>query len=106
MDLLEFPYIFAGKSVAQVALKWLLQKDTVPAVIIGVNSLAQLEDNLGATGDWKLTDQQVSLYAYSGVAIHAVGYVCQRTGTERFVLCERFRPVKIVLSNECTVTKN
>nr|XP_002734729.1 PREDICTED: norsolorinic acid reductase B-like [Saccoglossus kowalevskii] len=47
-----------GKSVAQVAIRWLLQKDTVPSVIIGVKTLQQLNDNMGAVG-WSLTDDEV-----------------------------------------------
>ena len=33
--------------------RWLLEKKNVPSVIIGVKTLAQLEDNLGAVG-WRL----------------------------------------------------
>lgn len=35
-------------SVAQVALAWLLAKDTVSSVILGASKFTQLEDNLGA----------------------------------------------------------
>lgn len=48
-----------GKTPAQVALNWLLQRPTVTAPILGVRTLAHLEDNLGATG-WSLTPKQVS----------------------------------------------
>lgn len=37
-----------GKSAAQVALAWILAEPAVTAPIMGVRSLAQLEDNLGA----------------------------------------------------------
>ena len=47
----------AGKSPAQVALNWLLCQPTVTAPIVGARTLAQLEDNLGATG-WALTAEQ------------------------------------------------
>jgi len=46
------------KSVAQVATRWLLEKKNVPAVIIGVKSLAQLEDNLGCVG-WSLAESDM-----------------------------------------------
>jgi len=48
-----------GKSPAQVALNWLLQKPGVTAPIIGARNLDQLADNLGASG-WALdpTHQQ------------------------------------------------
>ncbi len=47
-----------GKKPAQVAINWLLQQPGVTAPIIGTRTLAQLEDNLGATG-WDLTPKQV-----------------------------------------------
>jgi len=47
-----------GKTPAQVALRWLLQRPGVTAPIIGVRTLAHLRDNLGAT-DWSLTDEQM-----------------------------------------------
>jgi len=37
------------RSVAQISLRWLLQKPGVTSVIIGARTLQQLEDNLGAT---------------------------------------------------------
>ncbi len=65
---------FAGKSIAQVALKWLLQKDIVSSVIIGVKTLEQLEDNLGASGDWRLTAEQVQLHRwYFVIEMYTVG---------------------------------
>jgi aryl-alcohol dehydrogenase-like predicted oxidoreductase len=54
-------YISLGKSVAQVALRWLIQRDVVSSVIIGCTSIQQLEDNMGASAGWALTDQDVSL---------------------------------------------
>ncbi|CAG5121736.1 unnamed protein product [Candidula unifasciata] len=47
-----------SKSVPQVAIRWLLQKDVVSSVIIGVRTLAQLDDNMGANG-WSLTQQEM-----------------------------------------------
>ncbi|CAL1533333.1 unnamed protein product [Lymnaea stagnalis] len=46
-------------SVAQVALRWLLQKDVVSSVIIGARTLAQLDDNLVAGGGWSLTREEM-----------------------------------------------
>ena len=43
---------------AQVALAWLLKKQTVTSVIFGARTMAQLEDNLGAT-KLELTDAQM-----------------------------------------------
>jgi len=47
-----------GKTPAQVALRWLLQRPLVTAPIIGVRTLAHLEDNLRATG-WNLTSEMM-----------------------------------------------
>jgi aryl-alcohol dehydrogenase-like predicted oxidoreductase len=48
-----------GKSVAQIALNWLLQRPTVANVIIGARNEEQLRQNLGAIG-WNLTPEQVA----------------------------------------------
>jgi aryl-alcohol dehydrogenase-like predicted oxidoreductase len=48
-----------GKQPAQVALRWLLQRPGVTAPIIGVRTLAHLENNLGAAG-WVLSAEQMS----------------------------------------------
>ena len=50
----------SGRSAAQVALNWLLQKPGVTAPIIGARSMEQLENNLGAIG-WTLTPEQVAV---------------------------------------------
>jgi aryl-alcohol dehydrogenase-like predicted oxidoreductase len=48
-----------GKTPAQVALNWVLNRPGVTSPIIGVRTLAHLEDNLGAAG-WALSDEQMS----------------------------------------------
>ncbi|KAK6177465.1 hypothetical protein SNE40_015559 [Patella caerulea] len=48
-----------GKSVAQVAIRWLLQRDIVSSVIIGVRNLKQLNDNAVASSGWKLTKEEM-----------------------------------------------
>lgn len=56
----HYDYVFwKGKTIPQVAIKWLLQKDVVPSVVIGANSLQQLEDNISAGHNWKLSKEQV-----------------------------------------------
>jgi aryl-alcohol dehydrogenase-like predicted oxidoreductase len=47
-----------GKSLAQVALNWVLQRPTVATVIFGARNEAQFRENLGAVG-WSLTTEQV-----------------------------------------------
>lgn len=49
-----------GKSEAQVALNWLLQRPTVASLIIGVSSEAQLRNNTEATG-WALDAEHMRL---------------------------------------------
>ncbi|MBN13997.1 MAG: aldo/keto reductase [Pelagibacterium sp.] len=49
----------SGKTVAQVALNWLLQRPTVSSVIVGARNEEQLRQNLGAVG-WNLTAEQVA----------------------------------------------
>lgn len=48
-----------GKTVAQIALRWLLQKDIVVSVIVGATSVKQLEDNIGAGKGWSLSDEDM-----------------------------------------------
>jgi aryl-alcohol dehydrogenase-like predicted oxidoreductase len=48
-----------GKTVPQIALNWLLQRQTVASLIIGARNEAQLVDNIGAVG-WNLTPAQVA----------------------------------------------
>jgi len=48
-----------GKTVAQVALNWLIQRPTVSSVIMGARNEEQLRQNLAAAG-WNLTPDQVA----------------------------------------------
>ncbi|MBO9662331.1 aldo/keto reductase [Dokdonella sp.] len=48
-----------GKSIAQVAINWLLQRPTVASVILGARNEEQLRDNLGAAG-WSLSAAHVA----------------------------------------------
>ena len=48
-----------GRTVAQIAINWVLQRPSVATVIIGARDEAQLRENLGATG-WKLTPAQMA----------------------------------------------
>ncbi|XP_046565995.1 1-deoxyxylulose-5-phosphate synthase YajO-like [Haliotis rubra] len=49
-----------GKSMAQVALRWVLQKDIVSSVLIGTTKMTQLEDNMGAANGWKLSPEDMA----------------------------------------------
>ena len=59
VDALEGVAEEAGKTVAQVALNWLLQRPTVANIVIGARDEKQLKQNLGAVG-WNLTAGQVA----------------------------------------------
>ncbi len=59
IDVLDAVSEETGKTVAQVALNWLLQRPSVASVIIGARDESQLRENLGAVG-WSLTTEQVA----------------------------------------------
>jgi len=59
VDVLDEVAAETGKSVAQVAINWLLQRPTVASVIIGARNEEQLRQNLGAAG-WNLSADQVA----------------------------------------------
>ncbi len=48
-----------GKTIAQVALNWLLQRPTVANIVVGARDEAQLLQNLGALG-WALTAEEIA----------------------------------------------
>jgi aryl-alcohol dehydrogenase-like predicted oxidoreductase len=59
VDALDEVAAETGKSVAQIALNWLLQRPTIATIIIGARNEEQLRQNLGAVG-WNLTKEQVA----------------------------------------------
>lgn len=59
VDALDQVAAESEKTVAQVALNWLLQRPTVASVIIGARDEAQLKQNLAAAA-WNLTAEQVA----------------------------------------------
>ena len=62
-----------GKTVAQVALNWLLQRPTVSTVIIGARNEEQLTQNLGAVG-WNLNADQMKKLDEASVVPMAYPY--------------------------------
>jgi aryl-alcohol dehydrogenase-like predicted oxidoreductase len=70
------------KTVAQVALNWLLQRPTVSNVIIGARNEEQLRQNLGAVG-WNLTSAQVATLDKASEVTPAYPYWHQRGFAER-----------------------
>jgi len=53
-----------GKSAAQVALNWVVNRPGITSPIIGARNLTQLDDNLGAVG-WQLEDEQWKALAWA-----------------------------------------
>jgi aryl-alcohol dehydrogenase-like predicted oxidoreductase len=60
IDVLDAIAQETGKTVAQIAINWVLQRPSVAMVIIGARDEAQLRENFGATG-WALTPAQIAL---------------------------------------------
>jgi len=71
-----------GKTVAQIALNWLLRKPTVSTVVIGARNEEQLTQNLGAEG-WRLTPDQVSKLDEASAPPIPYPYWHQRQFTDR-----------------------
>jgi aryl-alcohol dehydrogenase-like predicted oxidoreductase len=71
-----------GKTIAQVALNWLLQRPTVSTIVIGARNEEQLRQNLGAVG-WNLTVEQVAKLDASSATTLAYPYWHQRGFKER-----------------------
>lgn len=65
IDALRTTAAEAGRTPAQVALRWVAQRPGLTAPIIGVRSPEQLADNLGATG-WRLDDDQLRRLTEAG----------------------------------------
>jgi aryl-alcohol dehydrogenase-like predicted oxidoreductase len=71
-----------GKTIAQIALNWLLQRPTVSTVVIGARDEEQLRANLGAVG-WNLTAEQVKKLDDASAVTLPYPYWHQRQFAER-----------------------
>ncbi|MGO9275357.1 MAG: aldo/keto reductase, partial [Terriglobia bacterium] len=71
-----------GKTVAQIALNWLLRKPTVSTIVFGARNEEQLKQNLGAEG-WRLTADQVSKLDEASAPSIPYPYWHQRQFTDR-----------------------
>jgi aryl-alcohol dehydrogenase-like predicted oxidoreductase len=58
IDALDEVAAETGKSVAQVAINWVLQRPTIANIVIGARNEEQLKQNLDAVG-WNLTTSQI-----------------------------------------------
>ena len=82
VDALDAVAAETGKSVAQVALNWLLQRPTVASLIIGARNEEQLQQNLAAIG-WNLSAAQVAALDKASEVTPAYPYWHQRQFPER-----------------------
>jgi len=80
MDVLDAVAGETGKSVAQVAINWLLQRPTVANIVIGARNEHQLKQNLDAIG-WNLTTEQVKRLDEAGEVAPIYPYWHQRQDT-------------------------
>ncbi len=71
-----------GKTVAQIAINWLLQRPSVSTVIIGARNREQLLENLGAT-DWSLSAAHVARLDAASTTTPPYPYWHQRSFQER-----------------------
>jgi aryl-alcohol dehydrogenase-like predicted oxidoreductase len=71
-----------GRTVAQIALNWLLERPSVASIIIGARTEEQLRENLGAVG-WSLTGNQIARLDTASATTPAYPYWHQRQFAER-----------------------
>ena len=71
-----------NKTVAQIALNWLLDRPTVSSIIIGARNEEQLRQNLGAI-DWRLTPEQIAKLDAASAVTPVYPYWHQRQFAER-----------------------
>ncbi|GKQ53771.1 aldo/keto reductase [Bradyrhizobium sp. Ce-3] len=73
VDALDAVAAETGRSVAQVAIAWLLTRPSVSSVIMGARDEGQLRDNLGAVG-WSLTAGQIARLDKASAVMPAYPY--------------------------------
>jgi L-glyceraldehyde 3-phosphate reductase len=49
-----------GQSLAQLALSWVLRRQTVTSALVGASSVKQLETNIAAIDNLVFTDEEVT----------------------------------------------
>lgn len=77
MDALDVVAAETGKTVAQVALNWLLQRPTVATVLVGARNEQQFIENLGAVG-WSLSSEQMAKLDAASAVVPVYPYWHQR----------------------------
>lgn len=82
VDALDKVAAETGKTVAQIALNWVLQRPTVATVIVGARTEEQLKQNLDIV-NWNLTAEQVAQLDAASETTLAYPYWHQRGFEER-----------------------
>jgi aryl-alcohol dehydrogenase-like predicted oxidoreductase len=82
IDALDIVAKDTGKTVAQVALNWLLSRPTVANIVIGARNEEQLRQNLDAAG-WSLSAEQIGLLDDASQTTPIYPYWHQRQFDER-----------------------
>jgi aryl-alcohol dehydrogenase-like predicted oxidoreductase len=82
VDALDAVAAETGKSVAQIAIAWVLSRPSVATVIIGARDEAQLKENLGAIG-WKLDSAQIAWLEAASAKTRTYPYWHQAQFAER-----------------------
>ena len=81
VDALDEVAAETGKTIAQVAINWALQRPTVSSIIIGARNEEQLRQNLAAVG-WNLTTEQVKKLDIASEVTPVYPYWHQRQNLE------------------------
>jgi aryl-alcohol dehydrogenase-like predicted oxidoreductase len=82
VDVLDELAAETDKTLAQVALNWVLQRPTVSSIIFGARTEEQFLENLGAIG-WNLTPEQVARLDAASATTPIYPYWHQRSFSER-----------------------
>lgn len=82
VDALDAVAAETGKTVAQVALNWLLQRPSVSNIVVGARNEAQLLQNIGALG-WNLSAAQIKTLDDASQRTPIYPYWHQRDFNER-----------------------
>jgi aryl-alcohol dehydrogenase-like predicted oxidoreductase len=82
VDALDAVAAETGKSVAQIALNWLLQRPTISSLILGARNEEQLRQNLGAVG-WQLSAEQIAALDMASETAPVYPYWHQKQFSER-----------------------
>ncbi len=82
LDALDAVAADTGRSIAQIALNWLVQRPTVASVIIGARDEAQLAQNLEAAA-WRLSREQIERLDAASEPVRVYPYWHQAFTTDR-----------------------